>query len=67
MQALDMVPRQSQMPLVTSWQASSEMRLCLEKSQADNHKVPPMPPTVHNLSQIEIAKPVHSVSIYPCI
>jgi hypothetical protein len=40
MQALDIVPRPSQMPQVTSRLRSSQMRLGLEKPQADNHIVP---------------------------
>jgi len=39
MQVLDIVPGQSQMPQVTSRQGSSQMRLGLEKPQADNHIV----------------------------
>jgi len=67
MQALDIVPGQSQMPQVTSRQGSSQMRLGHEKPQADNHIVPPMPAVVPDSSQIEIAKPVQSVRVYPCI
>jgi len=39
MQVLDMVPGQSQMPQVMSRQGCSEMRLCSEKPQEDNHIV----------------------------
>jgi len=67
MQALDIVPGQSQMPQVTSQQGTSQMRLGSEKPQADNHIVPTMPATVSDPSPIEIAKPVQPVSFYPCI
>jgi len=43
------------------------MRLGSEKPQADNHKVPPMPAMLHDSSQIEIAKPVQPVILYPWI
>jgi len=66
MQALNIVPGQSQMPQVTSRQGTSQMRLDLEKPQADNHIVPPMPAEVPNSSPIEIVKPVQHVSFYPC-
>jgi hypothetical protein len=66
-QALDIVPRQSQMPQVTSRQGTSKLRLGSEKPQADNHIVPPMPAAVPDSSPIEIAKPVQRVSFYPCI
>ena len=67
MQALDIVPRQSQMLQVTSRQGSSQMRLGSEKPKADNHIVPPMPAMVPDSSQIEIAKTVQPISFYPCI
>jgi len=67
MQALNIVPGQSQMPQVTSRQETSQMRLGSEKPQADNHIVPPMPAAVPDSSPIEIAKPVQPVRIYPCI
>jgi hypothetical protein len=67
MLALDIVPRQSQMPQVTSRQGTSPLRLGLEKPQADNLIVPPMPASVPDSSPIDIAKPVHPVSFYPCI
>jgi len=67
MQALDIVPRQSQMPQVTSRRGSCQMRLGSEKPQADNHIVPPIPTAVPDSSQIDIAKPVQLVSFYPCI
>ena len=58
MQVLDIVPGQSQLPQVVSRQGSSQMRLGLQKSQADNHIVSLMPDAVPNSSQREIAKPV---------
>jgi hypothetical protein len=67
MQALDIVPGQSQMPQVTSRQGTRQMRLGLEKAQADNRIVPPMPAVVPDSSPIEIAKQVQPVSFYPCI
>jgi hypothetical protein len=67
MQALDIVPGQSQMPQVTSQQGTSQMRLGSEKPQADNHIVPPMPAAVPDSSPIEIAKPAQLVSFYPSI
>ena len=67
MQALDLVPGQSEMPQVTSRQGSSQMMLVSEKPQADNHVEPPMPATVPILSHIEIAKPVQPLSFYPWI
>ena len=67
MQALDIVPGQSQMPQVTSRQGTSQMRLGLGKPQPDNRIVPPMPTMVPDSSPIEIAKPVQPVSFYPCI
>jgi len=67
MQALDIVPGQSQMAQVTSRQGSSQMRLGSEKPQADNCIVPPMSAAAPDSLQIEIAKPVQPVSFYPCI
>ena len=67
MQALDIVPGQSQMPQVTSRQGTNQMRLGSEKPQADNPIVLPMPAAVPDSSPIEIAKPVQPVSFYPCI
>jgi len=67
MQALDIVPGQSQMPQVTSRQGTTQMRLGSEKPQADNHTAPPMPAVVPALSQIQITKPVQPGSFYPCI
>jgi hypothetical protein len=67
MQALDIVPGQSQMPQVTSRQGTSQMRLGSEKPQADNRILPPMPAAVRDSSLIELAKPVQPVSFYPCI
>jgi hypothetical protein len=54
MQALDIVPGQSQMPQVTSQQGTIQMRLCSEKPQADNHIVLPMPTTVPDSSAIRL-------------
>jgi len=67
MQALDIIPGQSQMLQVTARQGTSQMRLGSEKPQADNHIVPPMPTAVPDSSLIEIAKPFHPVSFYLCI
>jgi len=55
MQALDIVPRQSQMPQVTSRQGTSQMRLRSAKPQADNNLVLPIPAAVSDSSPIEIA------------
>jgi hypothetical protein len=67
MQALNIVHGQSQRPQVTPRQRSSQMRLGLEKPQADNHIVPPIPAVVPNSSSIEIAKAVQPVSFHPRI
>jgi len=67
MQALDMVPGKSHMPQVTSRQGSSQMRLGLERPQADNHIVRAMPAAVPDSSQIVIAKPVQPGSFHSCI
>jgi len=67
MQALDIVPGQSQMPQVTSAQRRSQMRLGLEKAQADNHIESLTPNVVPDLSEMEIAKLVKPVHFYPCI
>jgi hypothetical protein len=67
MQALDNIPRQSQMPQVMSRQGGSQMRLGSENPQADNRIVRLMAATVRDSSQIEIAKPVQPVSLDPCI
>jgi hypothetical protein len=67
MQALDIIPGQSQMPRVTSPQGTSQMRLGSEKPQADNPIALPMPAAVPDSSPIEIPKPVQPVSFYPCI
>jgi len=67
MQALDSVPGQSQMPQVMPRQGISQMRLGLEKPQSENHIVPPIPASVLDSLQIEIAKPVQPGSFYPCI
>jgi hypothetical protein len=64
MQALDIVPGQSQMPQVTSRQGTSQMRLGLEKAQADNPIVLRTPATVPDSSPIGMAKPVQTVSFY---
>jgi hypothetical protein len=66
MQALDILPGQSQMPLVTSRQGTSQMTLGLEKPHADKHIIPPMPTVVPDWSLIVIAKAVQPVSFYPC-
>jgi hypothetical protein len=67
MRALDIVPRQSEMPQLTSWQGSSQMRLGSEKPHGDNHIVPPMPTPVSDSSLTEIAKSVQPVTFDPCI
>jgi hypothetical protein len=67
MQALDNIPRQSQMPQVMSRQGSSQMRLGSENPQGDNRIVRLMAAAVRDSSQIEIAKPVQPVSLDPCI
>jgi len=67
MQALNIIPGQPPMPPVISRQGSHQMRLGLEKPQADDHIVSLMPKAVPDLSQMEIGKPVQPVSIYPCL
>jgi hypothetical protein len=67
MNAHDIIPGQSQMPQVMSWQRSHQMRLCSEKPQAVNHVGHPMSNVVRNTSQMEIAILVQPVSIYLCI
>jgi hypothetical protein len=67
MQTIDIVPGQSQMPQVTSRQGCTHMRLGLEKPQADNHIVLPLPTVVPDSAHIEIAKLVEPGSFYPCI
>ena len=67
MQVLRIVSGICQMPQVTSQQGCSQMTLGLEQSLADNHIVSPMPDAVPNLSQMEIAMPVPTVSFYPHI
>jgi len=67
MQVLDIVPGQSQMPQVTSWQGSCQMRLRSEKPQADNQLVSLMPDAVPDSSQRDIATPVQPVSIDPSV
>jgi hypothetical protein len=67
MQALDIVPGQSQIPQVMSRQGTSQIRLGSEKPPADNHIVLPMAAVVPDLSPTEIAKPDQPVSFYPCI
>ena len=63
MQVLDIVPGQSQTLHVTSSQGSSQLRLGLEKSQADNQIVSLMPDAVPDSSPREIATPVPPVSL----
>jgi hypothetical protein len=67
MQALVIIPGQSELPQVTSRLGCSQMRLGSEKPQADYHVVPPMPTAVPDSSQIAIAKPVQTRTCYPCI
>ena len=67
MQALDIVPGQSQMTQVTSWPRSSQMRLGSEKPQPRSHIAYLVPDVVKDSSQIVIAKPVEPASFYPCI
>jgi len=63
MQALDVVPVQSQIPQVTSRPGSSQTRLGSAKPQADSHIVSVMSDAVPDLPQMEIAKPLHTVNI----
>jgi len=63
----DMVPRQSKMPQVMSRQGRSQLRLGLEKAQADNHIVSLMPDAVPDSSWMEIAMRLQPVTIYPSI
>jgi hypothetical protein len=67
LKALDIVPGQSQIPLVTSGQGTSPMRHGSEKPQAANDTVPPKPTAVSDSSPIEIAKSVQPISCDPCI
>jgi len=67
MQVLDMVPGQSQMLQVPSGMWHSQMRLGLEKPQADNHIVYLMPDQVADSSQREIVTPIQPVRIYPSV
>jgi len=67
MEDLDIFPGQAQMPQVTSWQGTSQMRLGSEKPQANNHIALPMAAAVPDSSPIEIAKLVQPISFYPCI
>ena len=66
MQILDIVSGESQMPQVTSRQGTSQMRLGLEKPQADNHMVSLMPEAVPDSSQREITTPVQPVRFDHC-
>jgi len=63
LQAPANIPWQSRMPQVTSWPASSQMRLGSEKPPAEKHMVSLMPDAVRDSSQMEIAKPDQRVSI----
>jgi hypothetical protein len=65
MQAVDIVPRQSQMQQVTSRQGSCQMRLGLEKPQADRHTVSLLPTAVPDSSPIATAKAFQPVRFYP--
>jgi len=67
MQAVAIVPGQSQTPQVKSRQGSSPMRLGSKKPEADNHIVSLMPHEVTNLSQMKIAMPIQLASIYASI
>jgi len=66
-QALHIVPGQSQMLQVTSRQESSQMWLGSRKPQGDNDIVPPMSAKVPDSSQIGIAKLDQPISFYLCI
>jgi len=66
MQALNIVPGQSQMLQVTSGQGSSQRCLGFEKPQINNRVLFLMLEALHDLSQMEIAKPVQPVHLYPC-
>jgi len=56
MQALDIVPGQSQMPQVMSRQGTSQMRVGSEKPEADNRILPPLSAAVPDSSRIVLAK-----------
>jgi len=58
MQALDIIPGQSQMPPMPSGQGSRQMGLGSVKPQAHNHRVSLMPDMMPDSSQMEIVKPV---------
>jgi len=67
MQVLDIVPRQSQMPQLTSRQGYSQISAGLEKPQPNNHIVSLMPDAVPALLQMEIETAVQPLSFYPGI
>jgi hypothetical protein len=66
MQALHIVTGQSRILQVTSRHGGSHRRLGWEKPQADDHIVPPIPASVPDSSQIQIAKPSQPISFCPC-
>ena len=67
MQTLDIILRQDQMPAVTSPPGCSQMRLGSEKQQS--HQCIPVlsPDAPPDLTPIQKANPVKTVSLYPCI
>jgi hypothetical protein len=67
MQAVDIVPRQSQMQQVTSRQGSCQMRLGSEKPQEDSHTVSLMPAAVPDSSPIATAMAVQPRKLLPSI
>ena len=67
MQGVDILPRQSEIPQVTSRQGSSQMRMGSERHHADNHIVSLMPEALPDSSQMQIMMPVQPVNLYPSI
>ena len=66
-QAHDIIPEKSQMLRMMSQQARSQIRLDSAEPQVDNQMVPPAPNALPDGSQIEIAKPVQPISVFPSI
>jgi len=67
MQTLDIIPRQSQIPHVMSRPGNNQIRLGSEKTQTLSLIAHLMPDEVHDLSQMEIEKPVEPISFYRSI
>lgn len=65
-QALNIIPGQSQMLQFTFQLVSSPMGIGSDKPQADNHIVTLMPDADSNSALMEIAKPVRPLSLYLC-